>query len=439
MTPLTVVILSIILVISKAFTSTLAVPKRCSPIICQNQLQSWNELEAAVVTKSKTVELPQSIDSVLDSTIPNFSTSHPTLFRERHGWCPYSERVWLTMELVKMKYDTVRIDNTGGPRPNYYSGQTPQIKWPEGHTQGESMDLVKEIDRRYGSGKLQADSLEVANVVSSFRSIFPRAKPSSRAAFLFQMNGEPLWRSTFEDTLQKTDDLLGSSPGPFFCGSEITVGDIAWTPFLERYRYQLPCLHEGLDPSDPTYYPHLSKWYHAMDQIPEYICRVKGDASSWRKVLSMAGFGNSGLPPQIQSNMDNLLFKEEAEARRCIDLNVWQKYAMDRPYVQSTPHQEAAAIMIRNRGAIIKDTLKQASKPLWKRVRLPSSDDEVDAALRAMVQLLLDSSSNLDSIIDVATVESLANFLDDRMCVPRDMGVMAAATIKNLAVRLRNK
>ena len=33
--------------------------------------------------------------------------------------------------------------------------------------------------------------------------------------------------------------------------------------------------------------------------VPAYACRVRGDAASWRKVLSMAGFGNSGMPARM--------------------------------------------------------------------------------------------------------------------------------------------
>ena len=63
------------------------------------------------------------------------------------------------------------------------------------------MDLVKELDERYNDGQLYQPA-NVEDCINAFRSIFPRARPSSRAAFLFQYNGEPLWRSTFEETLQ---------------------------------------------------------------------------------------------------------------------------------------------------------------------------------------------------------------------------------------------
>ena len=248
---------------------------------------SWKDVEATVSSSVATTRRPLSIDSVLDPQTPTYSKTKPTLYRERHGWCPYSERVWLTLEYGNIDYDTIRIDNTGGGRPSYYSGQTPQMRWPDGRTQGESMDLVYELDRRYDLG-LRSDDEDVRAVANDFRNVFPQARPSSRAAYLFQYNGEPLSRSTFEQTLQATNELLGETDGNFFCGDNFTAADVAWAPFLERYRYQLPCLHENLWPDDVFSYQNLSDWYAAVELVPAYACRVSGDAASWRKVLNMA-------------------------------------------------------------------------------------------------------------------------------------------------------
>jgi glutathione S-transferase len=422
---------------SKA-TTTLAF---CGPSsACQRQpsvtrlqatVASWNDIET-ILGSSYREDSPVSIDSVSDPSQPSFSDVRPTLFRERHGWCPYSERVWLTLELGGLDYDTVRIDNTGGgPRPSYFGGQTPQMKWPDGRVQGESMNLVDRLDQDYGC-QLQSYQSSVQDCVSQFRNIFPRARPSSRAAYLFQYNGEPLWKSNFQETLQGTNDLIGQTKGPFFCGNDLTAADVAWAPFLERYRYQLPCLHEGLDPADPSAYPNLAQWYAAMDNVPVYACRVKGDASSWRKVLAMAGFGNAGLPPDIGRNMDARISYEQEEAKACIDLDVWKEYASSRPHVTSSPHADAASIVTRNREAIMKDMLKRGGGASSK--GLSSAEEEVDLGLRALACVLLDEEG--ENAKDVPGLAAIAKFLDERMCVPRDMGAMSAATIKVLACEL---
>lgn len=337
----------------------------------------------------------------------------------------------MTLELKNIEYDTVRIDNTGGPRPSYYAGTTPQMKWPDGRLQGESLDLVRELDQQYSTSLF--DSMAVETCIAQFRSIFPsRARPSSRAAFLFQGNGDPLWRGVFENTLRGTDDLLSQSEGPFFCGTTLSAADVAWAPFLERYRYQLPCLHEGLEPYNSYEYPNLAAWYDAMDRLPAYACRVKGDASSWRKVLSMAGFGNAGAPPQIEANMDEMARQEALMAESTIDQALWTEYAASRPYLAATPQAEAAAIIKRNREAISADVLKRAGGSALEGL-LPSTESDLDEALRALVCVLLDSDEDAKSTLGVGT---LVSFLDERMCVPRDMGAMSASAIKKLALEL---
>jgi glutathione S-transferase len=406
----------------------------------------WHDLESSLSIQSNA---PTSIDSALDPSTPNYSSKRPTLFRERHGWCPYSERVWLALECTNTEYDTVRIDNTGpGRKPPYWGGQTPQMRWPDGKTQGESMDLVREIDERYNSGLLYPDAIknEVINKAREFKNIFPsKSRPSSRAAFLFGWSGEPLWKSEFESVLRKTDELLSGTGGPFFCG-EFTAADIAWCPFLERYAAQLPCLHDGLDPKDASAYPHLAAWYEAMEtQIPAYACRVRGNPSSWRKVLMMAGFGNAGTPPAVVERIDDLGLKEglrQTEEERARDQQLWDVYRLTRPYLADTASAEAGRVLMSNREAIVRDTLKRADS--LQGAGIPLDEKGLDSAMLALACILVFGSDNdgyyndlemaAKKAHDVNGVYALARFLDGRMCVPRDMGMMSADAIKRLVL-----
>jgi hypothetical protein len=81
-----------------------------------------------------------------------------------------------------------------------------------------------------------------------------------------------------------------------------------------------------------------------------------------------------------------------------------------------------------NREAIIKDMLNRGGDK-----GLLSSEEEVDSSLRALACVLLDQG---DNVKDVTGLAAIAKFLDERMCVPRDMGAMSAATIKILASEL---
>jgi glutathione S-transferase len=199
---------------------------------------SWGKLEELLPSASR--PRPAHLDSVLDRSTPTFSSWAPTLFRERHGWCPYSERVWLALELKGIAYDTVTIDNTGGGRPSYFAGSTPQMRWADGRTQGESNDLVKALDAAFPDTPPLwppdgIPSSDVSFMISEWKRTMPSARPSSRAAFLFDYDGDPLPRTTFDKALARADELLGThAAGPFFCGAVVSAADVAWAPFLER-------------------------------------------------------------------------------------------------------------------------------------------------------------------------------------------------------------
>lgn len=251
------------------------------------------------------------------------------------------------------------------------------------------MDLVRAIDERYcqGDNKLYPDAIknQVINTVRQFSKIFPsKSRPSSRAAFLFGWSGEPLWKSEFESVLLKTDELLAttSSSGPFFCG-QFTAADVAWAPFLERYAAQLPCLHEGLDPRDADRFPNLHAWYNAMEtQVPAYACRVRGNPSSWRKVLMMAGYGNAGVPPAVVDRMGELGAREglpQTKCERARDQKLWDEYVSTRPYLAKTATAEAGRVLMSNRRAIVADTLKRTD--VLQNTGVPLDEEGLDAAM----------------------------------------------------------
>ena len=413
-------------------------------VFMTNNVQSytpptWQSLEKQLKL-GNTVSSPKVFDSALRYPLkPDFDQNKPTLFRERHGWCPYSERVWLALEYKGIDYDTVLIDNTGpGRKPDWYSGNTPQMRWSgaSDSRQGESMDLMRALDEKYPDTPMLYCHDGVDEYISAFRDIFPKgARPSSRAAFLFSWNGEPLFKSEFERVLRNTDEILGrNSEGPFFCGSEFSAADIAWAPFLERYAAQLPCLHDNLDPRDDELYPNLTQWFIAMDNIPCYACRVKGNSSSWRKVLNMAGFGNGGAPPLVSSRIQDS-DKIDLEVAQTIEGNdLWEAFHSTRPYLASSPGKEAASVLLTNRDAIMQDTLKRAGLSLRE-----LGEEKIDVSMRALAEICSTDQELIDDIDFILEavdgVGDLATFLDSRMCVPRDMGSLSAIVFKRIAGR----
>jgi glutathione S-transferase len=427
------------------------------------QSMQWTSIENRV--PSLTVPGPLVVDSVLQPDyVPEKPNSKLVFCRERNGWCPYSERVWLALEVKGVDYDTVLIDNMGYDRPGWYSGQTPQCKFVGGERfQGESISLVEQIDAEYPDGQPlypEDRANEVKTTIASFKKIFPRyTRPSSRAAFLFQGSGDVLWESEFRKSLEGVEEMLASAHekwgGPFMCGEQVTAADCCWAPFLERWAAQLPLLHQGLSANDPERYPRLASWYEAMDTlVPCYASRVKGDAASWCKVLQQQGYGNAGATPELLSTIP-VERRKGGRARLADNMRfvAHQYYARARPWVADTPQLEAVALMVRNREGIIQDMLRKNG---------PSFDGDrqvAEQALYLLVQQLLTSLEESEATFangipdpqtlecedegeDAATKEHLrlalaaASYFVKRVCVPRDMGATTAQSLYDVKRRL---
>ncbi|KAH8054291.1 glutathione S-transferase [Aureococcus anophagefferens] len=272
-------------------------------IIPTNAL-TWQALDAQLPKAPP----PTIIDAVHHrSSPPPLPDDTIVLYRERNGWCPYSERVWLALECKNLPFATVLIDNTGGGRPSWFGSTTPRLRWPDGSDMGESMDIVRAIDDRYGGGPRLYGPPDAQNWWRS--RLLPARRRRRRAAFLFRSSGAPVFRAAFEETLEKTDALLEERGGPFFAGADLSAADVAWAPFLERYAAQLPLLHDGLRPRDASKYPSLAR----------------------------------------------CAFDDEIATRGAA---IWDDYAATRDYVASTPAREAAAAVVRNRDALVADAAR---------------------------------------------------------------------------------
>ena len=81
------------------------------------QAPSWSALSKTL--PSAAAEAPRVVDAVQhqQKRPPPLSDDTVVLYRERHGWCPYSDRVWRGLGTKSVAYETVRLDNTGGARP----------------------------------------------------------------------------------------------------------------------------------------------------------------------------------------------------------------------------------------------------------------------------------------------------------------------------------
>jgi glutathione S-transferase len=212
--------------------------------------------------------------------------------------------------------------------------------------------------------------------------------------------------------------------GPYFCGEELTAADIYWAPYLERYAAQVPLIHDG-DMLEGRYggrYEAIEEWFNAMEKmVPCYGCRVAGDSVSWENVLKEAV--KNGLLPNVD------LFPSRGKR---VPLNrlgdkttaLWNEYRKTRPYLCETPAMECVAHIVRHRDQILTeavnvDDLKEFDK------------DELDQALLETVGALL---GRIEAAELSGKAREVVAFLDSRLRVPRDMGMIPAAALRALVV-----
>ena len=99
----------------------------------------------------------------------------------------------------------------------------------------------------------------------------------------------------------------------------------------------------------------------------------------------------------------------------------WTEYASVRPHVAETASAEAAAHLIRGHVSIARDACQRMGL---------EGVEALDAPLRAVAWLLAGATGS-DAEIAKQTdgLEPLVAYLDERVCVPRDMGGPAAAAL----------
>ena len=197
-----------------------------------------------------------------------------------------------------------------------------------------------------------------------------------------------------------------------------------------------------------------------MDEVPEYACRVKGDGESWGRVLSMQGYGNAGSAPRTTGYRANSAGADGDDGDQ-----LWRAFSTGRPYVASSPSAEAAARIVSNREAIVKDAMARKlgrwahHRPAalarfvcnisvshtcvsltacrtGNAAKEPFESKEMDLGLRAVASALVSGSTSSLGGDARALGGALASHLVGRMCVPRDMGQPAGFTLRELAREL---
>ena len=404
---------------------------------------SWERLEA----KLPTAPAPECYHNTLPDDVA--SSSSLIFYRDTESICPFAQQIWLALEVKNINYVTVLVDTV----IEEHSWSSPlRVQWPDGTLQTDALEILERLEKEYPGGEESNGVLNLFPSISAavdsvrcnivrFQGVFPRnTQPNPYAPYLIrQKNPQDLsdtsWAPESDHlvTLEETDEVMEEYyQGPFLCGAQITAADIVWAPFLERYAAQLPLVYDS-DSDDLTprssEYETLKEWYEAMEeQVPAYSCRVMGDKATWER-LFQTGVENK-LTPDVKLQPFSRPGTTAAipTKRRTFNTKaVWNQYARTRPHVAESPELECAAYYVRNRATII----TQAAADI-----ATMSENEIESALLEVLGALLESGGVDDpSVVSSLSgnARELASYLEERLCVPRDMGALPAAALRTLA------
>ncbi|MGF1478053.1 MAG: glutathione S-transferase family protein [Cyanophyceae cyanobacterium] len=322
-----------------------------------------------------------------------------TLYRDKHAWCPYCQKVWLWLEEKQIPY---RIDKVTmfcyGKKESWYrrkvpSGMLPAIEL-DGRIITESDDILIALEQFGPLGR----SLEDASVLPLRRleRLLFRAWCAWLCYPVRSAKEEQRNRQQFTDVVAKVEESLASTPGPYFL-DQFGVVDVIFTPYVERMNASL-YYYKGYSLRESN--PRLADWFEAMESRPTY----RGTQSDFHTHVH-------DLPPQMGGCWSNGEPQTRLNQER-VDRGPW----FDLPDVcypePETSRAEALQRVIEHRHNIIRVN--------------PADDDLFDKALRCALTHMM---TNEDCIPSPGTDAAL-RYLRDRVNVPRDMSIYAAKRLR---------
>lgn len=392
-------------------------------------LPSWKNLEAGLPSVAPPVYHEKSLPENFVS-----SENKPILYRDENALNPYHHQVWFAFEAKGIDYVTILVESSESN--NEEDIDMPKVTWPDGTVQNDVLQILEKIEKEYPEKepnffpKISAAVDSVRCNIMRFKGVFPRnTKSTNLAPYLFRneekFNGDLVPLSSHKVTLEEIDEVMEEYySGSFLCGKDLTAADIMWMPFLERYAVQLPLLNPELRPRSDNY-ESIEEWFDVMEKtIPCYQCRVQGDSKIYSKSLETfvkeyneRNKDNDEVPtltvsPSASKSVGSTVKNDIAD-------ELWRKYAEGKPFLSKTPGKECCNFLVRHRHEILDEATSI----------LEIDDEKAEESLLEIISAITEE----DNVVSLSShAQSMASFLDRKISVPRDMGVIPASTIERL-------
>ena len=199
------------------------------------------------------------------------------LYRDRHAWCPYCQKIWLWLEFKKVPYIIKKVNmNCYGKKEDWYLQKVPSGKLPaiefKGEIIKESDHIIYFLEEKFGvlGTSLLSSALEEPRRVE--RNIFKEwCEWLCRDHFY---RDSDIRKKKFIESISKLEGLLSNSkhgfidPSNEYSDKKPGTGDIIFIPFLERINASL-CYYKGF--SLRKEFPLTNRWLTLLERESSYL------------------------------------------------------------------------------------------------------------------------------------------------------------------------
>lgn len=387
-----------------------------------------------------------------------------TLYRDASSWCPYCQKVWMTLEEKRIPYRIEKINmRCYGDKPASFLRMQPSGSIPvaiiDGVTYNQSNDIMYALEEMFPDSNPMVPTepdlrMNAQSLLRLERQLF-----SAWMYFLTSRDTpDKRMRENFIATLVEVENALAATSGGFFLGGQVSIVDAMFAPFLERMCASM-LYFKGFQirvaKGQETKFPAINRWFDSMETLESYQLTksdyythcwdlppqlggcvseegskpfqdaINGSNGSWDLPLAP---DNNGLEPDWSWAGDEAAAKREAVERVTSNFDAIVSFA-----------SRGAGKSGRSYGAPLADPNAVSNESIQPYVHaamtvvcsklLSETDTESATCDKAIAELIsVWKKEGGNEVIDKIAMS--LSYLRDRVGVPRDMRLPAARQLR---------
>ncbi len=332
-----------------------------------------------------------------------------TLYRDRHSWCPYCQKIWLWLEFKRIPYRVRKINMyCYGQKESWFldkvrSGKLPAIEF-NGQVITESDNIIAFLENKFGALGSFITSRQLENTRKLEREIF-RSWCNWLCRESFNFIDDSIRKKRFKESVSNFDEILNRSESGFIDPSvtntgeiEPGTGDIIFIPYMERMNASLS-YYKGFNLR--SNYRYIDKWLTLFEETSTYR-GTQGDFHTH----------SHDLPPQMggcfkESNAQQIAFSKSIDTGEGLG-----NFELNKNYDSKYFARFALRRVIKHKENLIKVN--------------PYDEEFFEESLRSALTHMMTG----EIIIPEKLSGKSLRYLKNRISVPRDMPIISARLLR---------